>query len=212
MAVARQGTLLLNGGTHAVTGEVVVGGLFGTSNGSAGRDATLQIDAGSLTATTWISVGRGNGTGGVSSNLILNNATASSVNMSAGFNGGNSTNQPKGVITLNGTSSLSVGQTVHIAESAGSNMTLNSNDSATFNQTSTSAGHDAWPGSRTRTRTRAPRARRAGTTSRPTLPELPMTRMGCVDEDMRGFLSSERFSVDVRRSGRPAGHDGRSGA
>ncbi len=140
MAVARQGTLLLNGGTHAVTGEVVVGGLFGTSNGSAGRDATLQIDAGSLTATTWISVGRGNGTGGVSSNLILNNATASSVNMSAGFNGGNSTNQPKGVITLNGTSSLSVGQTVHIAESAGSNMTLNSNDSATFNQTSTSAG------------------------------------------------------------------------
>ena len=139
--VARRGTLLLNGGTHAVTGEVVVGGLFGTSNGSAGYDATLQIDSGSLTASTWLSVGRGNGTGGVSSNLTLNNgATASAVNMSAGYNGGNSTNLPKGVITLNNTSVLTIDQLIHIGESAGSNMTLNINGTSTFNQTSTTTG------------------------------------------------------------------------
>ena len=62
--MVRQGKILLNGGTHAVTGELVVGGQFTTANGAAGYDATLQIDQGALTVSSWLSVGRGNGIGG----------------------------------------------------------------------------------------------------------------------------------------------------
>jgi MYXO-CTERM domain-containing protein len=132
--VVREGTLLLNGGTHSVTGEAVIGGVV--ADGGAGQNAKIQVDAGSLAISSWLSIGRGNGVGGVSSDLVLNNAaTVTAGDMSAGFNGGNAANLPKGTITLNGTSSLSVNNTVNFAESAGSNFTMNINDTASFAQT-----------------------------------------------------------------------------
>jgi MYXO-CTERM domain-containing protein len=136
--IIQEGTLLLNGGAHSVTGEAVIGGIV--AQGGAGQNAKLQVDAGSLAISSWLSVGRGNGVGGVSSDLVLNNAaTVTSVDMSAGFNGGNAANLPKGTITLNGTSSLSVNNTVNFAESAGSNFTMNINDTASFAQTANAA-------------------------------------------------------------------------
>jgi fibronectin-binding autotransporter adhesin len=132
--VVREGTLRLNGGTHSVIGEAVIGGIV--ADGGAGQNAKIQVDAGSLAISSWLSIGRGNGVGGVSSDLVLNNAaTVTATEMSAGFNGGNAANLPKGTITLNGTSSLSVNNNVLIAESAGSNVTLDINDSASFAQT-----------------------------------------------------------------------------
>jgi fibronectin-binding autotransporter adhesin len=131
--VVRQGTLLLNGGTHTVTGEAVIGGTFGTANGAAGYDAKLQIDAGSLAVSSWLSVGRGNGIGGVNSDLVLNNAaTVTAGNLSAGYNAGNAANLPKGSVTLNNTSSLSVNTNgaFQFAESGGSNFTMTLNDSS----------------------------------------------------------------------------------
>jgi MYXO-CTERM domain-containing protein len=131
--VVRQGTLLLNGGTHTVTGEAVIGGTFGTANGAAGYDAKIQIDSGSLAVSSWLSVGRGNGIGGVNSDLVLNNAaTVTAGNLSAGYNAGNAANLPKGSITLNNTSSLSVNTNgaFQFAESGGSNFTMTLNDSS----------------------------------------------------------------------------------
>jgi fibronectin-binding autotransporter adhesin len=131
----QEGTLLLNGGTHTVTGEAVIGGISST-HGGAGQNAKLQVDSGSLTVSGYLSVGRGNGVGVATSDLVLNNAaTVTAANFSAGFNGGSTLNTPKGTITLNGTSILSVTNIVNLAESAGSNFTLNINDTATFRQT-----------------------------------------------------------------------------
>ena len=132
--VVRRGTLVLNGGTHTSNGELVVGGTFATAAGAAGYDATLQVDAGKLDVNNWFSLGRGNGVGGVSSNLVANNsAVIEADNFSGGYNANNAANLPKGSATLNNTSSLTVvnGGYFHFAESGGSNMTLTLNGSAT---------------------------------------------------------------------------------
>jgi autotransporter-associated beta strand protein len=135
----QEGTLLLNGGAHAVTGEAVIGGVV--THGGAGQNAKIQVDAGSLAISSWLSIGRGNGVGGASSDLELNNAAiVTSGDFSAGFNAGNAANLPKGTITLNDTSSLTVTTNVNFAESAGSNFTMNINDSASFVQTNTGGG------------------------------------------------------------------------
>ncbi|MHA3775178.1 autotransporter-associated beta strand repeat-containing protein [Verrucomicrobiota bacterium sgz303538] len=135
--VVRQATLLLNGGTHTANGEVVIGGTFGTANGAAGYDAKLQVDSGTLTTTGFLSVGRGNGIGGVSSDLVANNAAIiNAANVSAGYNANSTANLPKSTITLNNTSAFNVtgaNAVVNIAESAGSNITMALNDSAVFN-------------------------------------------------------------------------------
>lgn len=133
--IVRQGTLQLNGGTHTVTGEAVIGGLYGTANGTAGYDAKLQVDSGNLDISGYLSVGRGNGVGAVSSDLVANNSAAITAgNISAGYNGGTATNLPKGSITLNNSSTLTItGNGVFsLAESAGSNMTTTLNNSAVF--------------------------------------------------------------------------------
>jgi fibronectin-binding autotransporter adhesin len=128
--VVRQGTLLLNGGTHTVTGEAVVGGTFGTANGAAGYDAKLQVDTGALNISGYLSVGRGNGIGGVSSDLVLNNsATVTAANYSGGYNAASTANLPKGTVTLNNSSALTIsGNGVfNHAESTGSNISMTMN-------------------------------------------------------------------------------------
>jgi autotransporter-associated beta strand protein len=133
--IVQEGTLLLNGGTHTVTGEVVIGGIA-ANHGDAGQNAKIQVDAGAFNISSWLSVGRGNGTGTATSDLEINNAaTVTAGNLSAGYNGGSALNTPKGTITLNGTSSLSITNNNYIAESAGSNFTVNVNGTAQYKQT-----------------------------------------------------------------------------
>ena len=139
----QQGTLLLGGGTHTVTGEAVIGGVV--THGGAGQNAKIQVDAGALSVSGFLSVGRGNGTGAVSSDLVLNNAASVTAgNISAGFNAGNTANLPKGSITLNGTSSLTVSggtnRVFFLGESVGSDMTLTVNDSAVVTNTTGRVG------------------------------------------------------------------------
>jgi len=133
--VAREGTLLLNGGSNFVNGELVIGGVV--ADGGPGQNAKIIVDGSArLNIGSWLSVGRGNGVGGVTSELVTsNNAVVTTVNLSAGFNGGNATNLPKGAITLNDNSSLNVtagGDVFQIGESDGSEMTLNVNNTATL--------------------------------------------------------------------------------
>src|SRR5207244_12800590 len=79
----REGTTRITGGTYSFTGEVTVGGVV--SNGGAGQNTQLIMDAGSLTGSAVFSIGRGNGVGGVSSDVILNNgATMSFANLTMG--------------------------------------------------------------------------------------------------------------------------------
>jgi autotransporter-associated beta strand protein len=129
--VAREGALFLNGGTHTVNGELVIGGVV--ADGGMGQNARVLVDNSTLNITGWLSVGRGNGTGGVSSELIASNAAViSSANFSAGYDGGNVANTPKGAIALNNTATLTVtgNGEFKIAESAGSDMTATLNNSS----------------------------------------------------------------------------------
>ncbi len=131
--VAREGDLMLNSGTHTVNGELVIGGVV--VNGGAGQNARVIVDNSTLNITSWFSLGRGNGTGGVSSDLIASNAAViTAANVSAGFNGGNAANLPKGSMTLNGSSSLTVsGANFFVGESDGADMTLTVNNTASIN-------------------------------------------------------------------------------
>jgi autotransporter-associated beta strand protein len=139
----QEGTLVMNGDTNpvnTVTGEAVIGGIA-VNHGDPGQNAKLQVDAGALNISGFLSVGRGNGTGTATSDLELNNAaTVTAGNFSAGFNGGSTLNTPKGTITLNGTSQLNITGNNFIAESAGSNFTVNVNDTALFRQTAAGSG------------------------------------------------------------------------
>ncbi|MBW8782251.1 MAG: autotransporter-associated beta strand repeat-containing protein [Verrucomicrobia bacterium] len=145
-AVFREGTTILNGGTYSNSaGELVVGGV--ATHGGVGTNTTLQIENGTtLNGVTWLSIGRGNGNGTAASNLTLNgSASVTSDHMSAGYNAGNTGNTPKGAITLNNTSSLSINTAgeFHLGESAGSNYTMTLNDSSTVTLNGTPSGTNA---------------------------------------------------------------------
>jgi fibronectin-binding autotransporter adhesin len=132
--IAQAGTVRLNNGSfHAVTGELVIGGVV--ANGGVGNNAALVVDNATLNVSSWLSIGRGNGVGGVSSDLVITNgATVTADNVSAGYNANSTANQPKGSITLSDTSSLSVsGGNFFVGESDGAAMTLNVNGTSTIN-------------------------------------------------------------------------------
>ncbi len=138
--VAREGTLRLNGGTLGVTGEVVVGGTL--THGAANQNATLEVDGAStiLNVSTWLSIGRGNGTGTALSALNLTNgARVNAGNVSAGFNGGSALNLPAGSISLSGTSELTVtgNGEFKIGESAGSNFSMTLSNTSKLTGTGT---------------------------------------------------------------------------
>lgn len=127
-AVLLGGTTKISSGTYTSAGEFVVGGY--TTNGGAGVNTNFTMDGGSLTISNWLSLGRGNGVGAVSSDIVLNNsASLTASNFSAGFNGGGSANQPKGTFTMNGASTFSVTGTgaFTLGESPGANMTMTLN-------------------------------------------------------------------------------------
>lgn len=135
-AVLKEGTTRITAGTYSANNtEFVVGGLD-----TVGTNTQFIMDGGSLGSISWLSIGRGNGTGLTTSTLVLNNSAAvTPSNVSAGFNAGNASTAPKGGISLNNTASLTLGSggAFHLAESAGSNMTLSLKNSATVTLTGT---------------------------------------------------------------------------
>jgi autotransporter-associated beta strand protein len=133
--IVNQGNVLLDGGAaaaYSVAGEMWIGN-------PANQNASLTLNTGALTVTTWLAVARGNGTGAVSSDLVLNDGThITAANFSVGYNAGNAANMPKGTVTLNGTAALEItnnGNLFHISESAGSNTVIRLNDSSTLTHT-----------------------------------------------------------------------------
>lgn len=128
----RQGTTIISG-TYSNNGEFVIGGVI--ANGGAGNNVNLTLTgSGALGVSSWFSLGRGNGIGGVSSDLVLsNNATVLAGNFSAGYNA-NAANFPKGSVTLNDSSIFTVmgNGAVNFSESSGADFTMVLNNSAQF--------------------------------------------------------------------------------
>ncbi len=130
--ISQEGTLLFNNGSsNFVNGELVIGGVV--ANGGAGQNAKIIVDNAKLNVGSWLSVGRGNGIGGVSSDLVFSNSIGTSANISMGYNGNNGANFPKGSLTLNNNSSYTVNGSLFIGENSGADMTLTVNDSSLTN-------------------------------------------------------------------------------
>jgi autotransporter-associated beta strand protein len=135
-AVILGGTTKISSGTYTSAGEFVVGGVL--ANGGAGVNTNFTMDGGSLNISSYLSLGRGNGVGAVSSDIVLNNSSAlTATNFSAGYNNNNTSNLPKGTFTLNNTSTFSDSGVFNFAESVGSNMTMTLNDSSVLTSTAT---------------------------------------------------------------------------
>lgn len=146
--VAREGTLLFTGlATNTVTGELVIGGVV--ADGGAGQNAKIVVDGSTLNVSSWFSVGRGNGVGGVSSDLVVTNASkVSAGNFSAGYSGGNLLNRAKGSITLysNSTFTITGNGNFQLGEDAGSDFTMTLNDTSHLLATGTGAKRLGHPG------------------------------------------------------------------
>jgi autotransporter-associated beta strand protein len=144
----REGATIITGGTYTNNGEFTIGGVSFATNGGPGFNVSLTINGGSLGIGTWLSLGRGNGTGAVSSDLIVNsNAAIITGNLSAGYNGSSTTayntNAPKGSLTLNNNATLTITGNggLNFAESPASSMTMNLNNSAQFIAAGTAQKH-----------------------------------------------------------------------
>ena len=127
------GITRITGGSYTFNGETTVGGVI--TNGGDGVNTQLIMDGGSVTITGFFSVGRGNGIGNVSSDVILNNsASITAANFSGGFNAGNGGNLPKGSITLNNNSTFTISGngSFFLGESSGSNLTMTLNNSSSL--------------------------------------------------------------------------------
>ncbi len=137
-----QGSMVLNGGAssvYLVQGETT----FGRSGVWGNQAASITINSGMWTNNNWVAIGRGNGTGGVSSDLTLNgSAQFWPVNFSAGFNAGDATRLPLGTITQNGSSFFGSANNgnFHFGESAGAYFTWTMNDTSRLSHNGAASG------------------------------------------------------------------------
>lgn len=137
-----QGSMVLNGGAssvYLVQGETT----FGRSGVWGNNAVSVTINSGMWTNNNWVALGRGNGTGGVSSDLTLNgSAQFWPVNFSVGFNAGDATRLPLASITQNGSSILGSANNgnFHIGESAGSFVTWIMNDTSRLSHAGAATG------------------------------------------------------------------------
>lgn len=121
------GALVLDGSsgqTNKVTGEIWVG--FDQAH-----NATLILTNTVLTNSSWFAVGRGNGTGGFTSTVSLNNSTVSAGNVSLGYDNGIAGNNQAVSVTLNNNSRfINTGGSFNFTESTGSSASLTINDTS----------------------------------------------------------------------------------
>lgn len=138
-----EGTAIFDGGPTSVynmNGE----GAFGRNAPTGNKNVTVIIQSGKVTGASWLAIGRGSGTGDVSSDLILNGSSIfSPVNWSGCYNSGDAAKHPRGSVVQNGTSLFWVnnnGNNNNFAESPGAYATHTVNDSATLQVGSGVAG------------------------------------------------------------------------
>ena len=123
------GTVVFDGSaggqTNTVTGEFWVG--HTTANAAA-----LIVSNSTLNVSSWLAIGRGNGTVGFSSSASLYNSTVSCANLSLGYWAGVAGNLQSPSLTLNGASQLFVngGTGFNLSESGGSSTTVQLNDNS----------------------------------------------------------------------------------
>lgn len=127
------GKLALKNGTYSSAGETVVGGQLLTGN--AYTASALDVSDGAVySAGTWFSIGRANGTNGLSSVVTVNNATInvsdSASGLAMGYWGTLPNFSAKPVLTLRGSAVVSVAGNLNLGESGGADAQINVQDTA----------------------------------------------------------------------------------
>ncbi len=120
------GTVLLDGTggqPSRVEGEVWVG--HTTSN-----SASLILSNAVFSNSSWLAVGRGNGTSGLSSGLTLINSTNSCSDLALGYWGNVSGNRQNPTMSLQGASASLISGGINLGESSGSSATLHVSDTS----------------------------------------------------------------------------------
>jgi len=80
----QDGSLIFNGGaaaTYAITGEMTIGD-------NTPNQVSVTLNSGILNVSTYVSVGRGNGTGALQSSLTVNGGTLNALNFFSGYSNG----------------------------------------------------------------------------------------------------------------------------
>ena len=116
-----EGKLVLGvaGQTNRFAGELYVG-----IRQAAAKAAELEIDGGVTTGTTWMAVGRGDGTNGLSSRITVNGGQLNVLSFSMGYNAGLTGFYSFPVLQVNG-GSVSVSSPFYVGESSGATATIN---------------------------------------------------------------------------------------
>lgn len=141
--VVNNGTLQLGGTsgsplaqTNQISGELIVG----TINNGTSPNVAVEINGGTTTVTSYIGVGRGNGTNNAATSLTLNNnAVLNGANFAIGYNNGVAGYISSPTVTFNGTSIFSTAGVFTAGESTngvGGVSTVNVNGGATVNMNS----------------------------------------------------------------------------
>ena len=87
--------------------------------------ASLVVTNATLSTSTWLRLGRGNGAVGNSSSLSLYNSTLASADLSVGNDNGITGNNAIQALNLNNGDQVNIAGTVYLGESAGSTTTVN---------------------------------------------------------------------------------------
>jgi autotransporter-associated beta strand protein len=125
---ANNGTTIFDGGASsewiAGQGEFVVGD-------RTTSEAVVRLDSGTISTGSWVAVGRGNGTTGLQSGLIVNGGTLHAANLFTGFSDGLAGYNARPYVQINNGATLNVADTLRIGESLGSNASLTISDTST---------------------------------------------------------------------------------
>lgn len=123
--------------TNVINAELIIG----TVNSASSPGAAVEINGGTTSVGSYIGVGRGNGTNNAATSLTLNNnAVVTSANFAIGFSNGVANYSSSPTVNFNGTSTYTSTGVFVVGESAntgGGVSTINVNNSAVVNLTST---------------------------------------------------------------------------
>ncbi len=139
-----EGTVIFDGGSSSVysnLSEVT----FGRGSATANKDVNVIINSGNFSASSWLGIMRGASSTVLGTLTINGSAQVIPANWSGCFNAGDATRQPRAIVNHNGTSLFWVNNNAagndNFAESAGSFLIHNVNDSATLRLGSGIAGN-----------------------------------------------------------------------
>ncbi|MES2923386.1 MAG: autotransporter-associated beta strand repeat-containing protein [Verrucomicrobiota bacterium] len=115
------GSLVFSGGASS---EWQVGQGEFTIGDNTPNVSTVVVNSGTVSAGSWISIGRGNGTTGLQSGLTVNGGTVNTGNLYTGFGNGVGSYNAKPFITAANDAVINVTDSIRISETPGADSTM----------------------------------------------------------------------------------------